>query len=104
MWSAIAQIRILACSPRDRSSHQSTKYVTRTNDIGAVAHVQRLPGILLQLIGDENTDVAPSEMPHQCLNVIDRLWLQVGERLVEQQVGRPRRYRAGDLYSSALDA
>ena len=71
------------------------------DDVGAIDDVERLAHVV---VGDQHADAAILQMAHQLADVVDGDRIDAGEGLVEQNVGRMGRERAGDLDAAPLAA
>src|SRR5688572_2162247 len=79
-----------------RSEHRAF-----VDDVGAVADAERFPHVMVR---NEHADAALLQEPNDALDVEHRDRVDAGERLVEQDEGRPRGERARDLQAAALAA
>src|SRR5918999_3878683 len=74
---------------------------TFVDDVSAIADTQRFTHVMIR---NEDADAALLQEPYDALDVEHRDRVDTGERLVEQDEGRPRAKGARDLQPPSLAA
>ena len=59
--------------------HARSKDLSFSHDVRSISNAQRLAYIV---IGDEDADAATAQLQDDTLDVVDRLWIDAGERFV----------------------